>query len=103
MWPVAALQIQPFSFPITPLGWFSVIFLGVFATGIASTIAYALINSAGATKASMVAYVFPVVGAILGVTIMNEPFTWNLFFGCVVIILGVIIVNSQKPVHSVHD
>lgn len=103
MWPVAASQIQPFNLPVTPLGWFAVIFLGIFATGIASTISYALINSVGATKASMVAYVFPVVGAILGVTIMREPFTWSLFFGCVVILLGVIIVNSQKPVQSVHD
>lgn len=67
----------------------SILALGLLGTGVAYLLFYALIEEVGATTASMVTYLIPVVAVILGVAILDEPVTWNLFAGAVVVILGV--------------
>ncbi len=103
MWSMLAAQGQPLQVPVTRLGWFALLFLGIFATGVAMVLSYSLVNSVGATKSSLVTYLFPVIGAVLGVTVLKEPFSWSMVVGCLVILIGVIIVNSQKPVQSVYE
>ncbi|MEL6269964.1 MAG: DMT family transporter [Chloroflexota bacterium] len=74
----------------------SAIVLGVFNTLFAYAIFYFVIGSLGAARASMVTYVVPVVGLILGIVFLGEPFTANLFWGAVLIMAGIGFVNIPE-------
>lgn len=80
---------------LTPLVAGSVLALGGLGTGIAYLLFYRLIHRTGATTASMVTYVIPVVAVVLGVAVLSEPVTWNLFAGAAVVILGVAIADGR--------
>ena len=73
---------------LTGLVVFSVLTLGAVGTGLAYLLFYRLITDAGATSASMVTYLIPIVAVALGVVVQGEPVTWNLFVGAAVVIAG---------------
>lgn len=62
--------------------------LGVLGTGLAYILQYAVVREAGATVATTVTYVAPVVAIAAGIALMGETLTWNQPVGAVVIILG---------------
>ena len=93
--PLALIVDRPFSKPLPswgPIG--AVLFLAVLGTGLAFVLYYRLIERASATFVSMVTYLVPVVGLALGVFILHERPGWNAYAGCVLILLGVMIVNG---------
>ena len=47
-----------------------------------------------ATYLSMVTYMVPVFGVILGVLVLEEKLYWNAYLGCALILLGVMFVNG---------
>jgi drug/metabolite transporter (DMT)-like permease len=63
--------------------------LGVAGTGFAFVMYHGLIRDVGATTASMVTFIIPVVAVALGVVLLDEPLGWNLFAGGAVVIVGV--------------
>jgi drug/metabolite transporter (DMT)-like permease len=67
----------------------SVIVLGVLGTGIAYVLNYRLIADEGATSASTVTYLIPVVAVLLGLLVLDEPGAWNLAVAAIVILIGV--------------
>lgn len=69
--------------------------LGAIGTGFAFLLFFRLIQDAGATTASMVTYLIPVVAVVLGVVVLAEPLTWNLFVGAAVVIVGVAIADGR--------
>jgi drug/metabolite transporter (DMT)-like permease len=73
----------------------SVFALGALGTGIAFVIYHGLIRDIGATSASLVTFVVPVVAVALGVVALGEDVTWNLFAGAVVVVLGVAIAEGR--------
>jgi len=66
----------------------SLLMLG-FGTGVAYILNYRLIADEGATAASTVTYLLPIVAILLGVMILAEPVRWNLAAGGVVVLTGV--------------
>jgi drug/metabolite transporter (DMT)-like permease len=42
-----------------------------------------------------VSYVFPVVGLILGITLLGEALDWRLFVGTALVVAGIVAVNFQ--------
>lgn len=93
--PVMLLVDQPWTLnaPSAESIW-SLIALSVLGTALAFILYYRLIERAGASYVSMVAYVIPVFGVILGVTILDETLTQAMIIGCGLILLGVMIVNG---------
>jgi drug/metabolite transporter (DMT)-like permease len=75
--------------------WFSVVWLGVFGSGLAYLAYFRLLKSWGATRTSMVAYVLPVIGIILGFLVRNEPLDVTLIGGTGLVIAGVALVNGR--------
>lgn len=69
--------------------------LGAGGTGTAYLLYYGLIEKVGATTASMVTYVIPVVAVALGVLVRGEPLTANVGLGAVVVIAGVAIAEGR--------
>jgi drug/metabolite transporter (DMT)-like permease len=67
----------------------STLALGVFGTGMAYLLNYRLIQDEGATSASTVTYLLPVVAVVLGILVLGEPVSWNLWVGAPVVLLGV--------------
>ncbi len=72
----------------------SILSLGVFGTAFAFVIYYKILEVASSTYLSMVNYITPVFGAILGMIILDEKLSWNSYLGCAMILLGVMTANG---------
>lgn len=73
----------------------SVVLLGGLGTGIAFVVYHGLIRDLGATSASMVTFLVPVVAVTLGVIVLGEQVSWKLFAGGAVVILGVALAEGR--------
>jgi len=71
----------------------SIVLLGVVGTGFAYILNYRVIADLGATRASLVTYVIPVVAVTVGVLVLSEPFEWSLVYGGALIIAGIALVH----------
>jgi drug/metabolite transporter (DMT)-like permease len=67
----------------------SVVVLGVLGTGIAYVLNYRLIADEGATAASTVTYLLPIVAVLLGLAVLGEPVGWNLAVGALIVLFSV--------------
>jgi choline dehydrogenase-like flavoprotein len=56
---------------------------------------YRLIADEGAVAASTVTYLVPVVAVVLGALILDEPLTWHLLVGGVIILVGVAVSEGR--------
>lgn len=96
MWAVGPLTEKPFGFPSLTLTWIAILWLGILGSGLAVIMLWYLIHEIGPTRTSLVTYLFPVGGIILGVLFLNEQLSWQLIAGTVLIIVSLIVVN-RKP------
>jgi drug/metabolite transporter (DMT)-like permease len=81
--------------PTLGLTWLALVWLGILGTCAAYILFFSLIQNVGATRASMVTYVIPVVGVILGVIFLRERLDWYLGGGTLLVIAGIWIVNAK--------
>ncbi len=63
--------------------------LGIIGTGIAYVLNYLIITGEGATIASTVTYLLPVVAIVLGVLVLGESIAAIVVAGVVLVLLGV--------------
>jgi drug/metabolite transporter (DMT)-like permease len=63
--------------------------LGVLGTGAAYILNYAVVRLAGATTASTVTYLVPVVATALGIAVLGEHLVWNQPVGAAVVLASV--------------
>ncbi len=93
---VLALALEnPLSIALRPDAIFAVIWLGVFGSGSAYLIFFRLLDRWGSTRSSLVAYLLPVYGIILGFFVLGEQVDARILFGTAMIIGGVALVNSR--------
>jgi len=95
MWIVGPLTEKPFEFPALPLTWIAILWLGILGSGLAVIMLWYLIHEVGPTRASLVTYLFPVGGVILGVIFLNEHLSWQLLVGTILIVASLAVVNWQ--------
>ena len=62
--------------------------LGVLGTGLAYVLLYRVVALAGATTASTVTYLIPLVSTTLGIVVLGESLTWNEPVGAVLVLPG---------------
>lgn len=93
MWPATLLIENPVRIPHIAVTWIALLFLGVFGSGLAFILSYYLIHEIGPTRTSMVTYLFPIGGVILGVIFLNEKLSWQLLAGTVLVIASLAVVN----------
>jgi drug/metabolite transporter (DMT)-like permease len=86
---------QPVVLPTPPIAWFAVAWLGLLGSCLAYLLYFSLMNAWGVTRAALVSYVFPVVGLILGITLLDEALDWRLFVGTALVVAGIVAVNFQ--------
>jgi drug/metabolite transporter (DMT)-like permease len=70
--------------------------LGVICTAAAFLIFFALIAEAGPARATVIAYVNPLVAIVLGVAFLHEPLTLGMAIGFPMVIVGSIL-GTTKP------
>ena len=74
---------------------FSIAWLGLLGSGIAYLANFRLLAAWGATRTTLVAYVIPVVGIVLGYVVLNEPIDIRLLIGTGLVVGGVALVNGR--------
>lgn len=91
--PLALLIDRPFDLSPSPQAWWAWLGLILLGTVIAYIIYYAIIERTSATFVSMVTYVIPVNGLLLGALVLNEALTLNVLVSAALILTGVVLVR----------
>jgi drug/metabolite transporter (DMT)-like permease len=86
---------NPLTATITPKAAFSVVWLGLFGSGMAYLLFFRLLSHWGPTRTSLVAYLLPVWGIVLGVAVLQEHVDGRVLLGTVLIVGGVALVNAR--------
>jgi drug/metabolite transporter (DMT)-like permease len=96
VWTAATQVGDPGRLPALPLTWVALLWLGLLGSCVAYLLFYNLLHSVGATRTTMVTYVFPVVGVTLGVVFLDELADWRLLAGAALVVASLAVVN-WKP------
>ncbi len=95
MWLAVLVFESPVKIPQSGVTWLALTFLGVVGSGLAFVMAYYLIHEIGPTRTSMVTYLFPLGGVILGVAFLHERLTWQVMAGAILIVASLAIANWE--------
>ena len=101
MWLATFLFERPVTMPNLGITWVALLWLGILGSGLAFAMAYYLIHEIGPTRTTMVTYLFPLGGVILGVTFLNEELTWQLITGAILIVLSLVVANWEPKKQGV--
>lgn len=85
----------PISLPAQADAWLAVIWLGLLGSGLAFLIFFRLLGRWGATRTSLVAYLLPIYGIVLGALVLGEAVDLRLVIGTALVIAGIALVNLR--------
>ena len=92
---IAVLFEHPWTATPDTQAIFSILWLGILGSGVAYLFVFRLFAHWGATRTTLVAYLLPVVGIVLGYLVLDEPIDARLIVGTALVIAGVGLVNSR--------
>ena len=92
---LAVIFERPFETSLNGDAILSVIWLGLFGSGLAYLIFFRLLGRWGASRTSLVAYLLPVYGIVLGALVLQERVDARLLLGTALIIGGIALVNAR--------
>jgi drug/metabolite transporter (DMT)-like permease len=93
--PVAAADVAAGRVDLGPMAALCLFLLGALGTGYAYLLNYRTLQESGATVASLVTYLVPLVAVAAGVLVLGEPFSFRLVLGGLIVILGVALVQGR--------
>jgi len=93
MWVASFIFESPIKIPTLPITWIALAWLGILGSGLAFVMLFYLIHEIGPTRTTMVTYLFPLGGVTLGTVVLNEPLTWQIVAGAILIIASLVIAN----------
>lgn len=96
LWTITPIVEAPFRLPALPLTWLAMLWLGFLGTCVAFLLYYYLLHSVGPTRTTLVTYVFPLVGVVLGVVFLRELLDWQLLVGGGLVVGSILVVNSRR-------
>ena len=94
-WVLALLADGGVVLPTEPSAIIAIAWLGILGSFVAYVLFFFLIEHLGATMASMVTYLFPVVGVGLGVLVLGERMDVRLASGTILVLIGIIVVSLR--------
>ncbi len=104
---ITAVVYAPFALPqLDELGgvpvpaWLSLIALGVVCTALALALFFALIREVGPQRALVITFVNPAVAVLLGVLLLDEPFTLGIALGLPLVLVGCVLATRRSPTRS---
>ena len=99
--PVALFFEQPWHLNPRLDSTLSLIYLGIFSTGIAWLLRFYILKHNGLVFQAQVAYLIPIFGVILGYLILNEEITSKVTISLIAVIIGIYIVKKGGKVKVV--
>lgn len=87
------VETAPVFSNITPAGWGALLYLVLFPTCMAYFLYYWLLQKVLATRLTVVLFLIPVYGVILGALIMHDRPSIHVYFGGFVAILGAMVLD----------
>lgn len=94
--PAMLVTNVPLHLPQHPITWAAFAWLGLIGSFVAAVIWFSLIYEVGPSRTSMVTYMFPLVGVLLGIIFLDEKMSWQLVTGGILILAGIYMVNSKR-------
>jgi len=79
----------------------SLIYLGIFSTGIAWLLRFYILKHNGLVFQAQVAYLIPIFGVILGFIFLNEAITSKVIISLIAVIIGIYIVKKGSKIKLV--
>jgi drug/metabolite transporter (DMT)-like permease len=105
---VTAVVYAPFAVPrlgqlsdASTKALLSMVVLGVVCTALALALFFALIREVGPQRALVITFLNPAVAVLLGVLLLDEPFTLGLAIGLPVILVGCVLATRRSPAREV--
>jgi len=95
LWSSVGVAERPLHLPAAALPWIALAWLGLLGSCLAYLLYFYLINAWGPTRASLVTYVFPVIGLILGIGFLGERVDWHLVLGSLLVVSGIVVVHGR--------
>ncbi len=95
LWLAVLVAERPLQIPTRPITWSALVWLGLLGSCLAYLLYFYLINAWGPTRATLVTYMFPLVGLLLGVALLGELTDWHLIVGSLLVVAGIVIVNLK--------
>jgi drug/metabolite transporter (DMT)-like permease len=93
---VLALVIdRPWERVVEPQAILAILWLGFLGSGVAYLLFFNLLARRGAAGTSVVAYLLPVFGVLLGALVLHEPVDGGLLAGLALIVGGISLVNAR--------
>jgi len=96
--PITLLFEQPWNLTPRLDSTLSLIYLGVFSTGIAWLLRFYILKHNGLVFQSQVAYLIPIFGVILGYLILDEVITSKVMISLIAVIIGIYIVKKGNKI-----
>lgn len=94
--PAALVHDQPWTLPVPPVSvWLALVSLAVVSTALAYLLYFRLIAEAGATNASLVTLMIPVVATSLGIAFLGERLGVAHVAGIALIGLGLMVIDGR--------
>ena len=93
--PISLIIEQPWNLNPSLESTLSLIYLGVFPTGVAWLLRFMILKRNGLVFQSQVAYLIPIFGVILGYLFLNELVTSKILISLFVVILGIYFVKKS--------
>lgn len=101
--PLALIFEKPWTLTPTSSAIYSILILGIFATGIASLILFHLTHLAGATFVSYNTYLIPLVGMAAGYIWLAEPLKATYLVSILFIFAGIYLAEKRKKIPKLKD
>ena len=99
--PISLFFEQPWNLSPRLDSTLSLIYLGVFSTGIAWLLRFYILKHNGLVFQAQVAYLIPIFGVILGFLILNEAITPKVIISLIAVIIGIYIVKRGSKIKLV--
>ena len=78
-------------------GWLSMLFLGIFCSGLAYVFWYDAMKALPASQVGVFLYIEPLVTVVVAWALLGERLSWASLLGGIVILAGVALVNRAAP------
>ena len=101
LFPISFLIEQPWNISPRLDSTLSLIYLGVFSTGIAWLLRFYILKHNGLVFQAQVAYLIPIFGVILGFLILREAVTPKVIISLIAVIIGIYIVKKGSKIKIV--
>jgi len=99
--PISLIIEQPWNLNPRLDSTLSLIYLGIFSTGVAWLLRFYILKHNGLVFQAQVAYLIPIFGVILGFLILDEAITSKVIISLIAVIIGIFIVKKGSKIKIV--